>query len=81
MSASDYKITYEFTMPTEIVSTNGIKDGQNVKYSYTLADLGKDIELTTVVKKSGGKFCGLIGMAMGTMIIGLAFYTQKKRKF
>ena len=80
MSASDYKVTYEFTMPSEIVSTNGIKDGQNVKYSYTLADLGKDIELTTVVKKSGGKFCGLIGMAMGTMIIGLAFYSQRKRK-
>ncbi|MFI5211427.1 MAG: hypothetical protein ACHQIH_00975 [Ignavibacteria bacterium] len=81
MGASDYKITYEFTMPSEIVSTNGIKDGQNVKYSYTLADLGKDIELTTVVKKSGGKFCGLFGIMMGTMIIGLAVYSQKKRKF
>jgi hypothetical protein len=80
MGASDYKVTYEFTMPTEIVSTNGTKDGQNVKYSYTLADLGKDIELTTVVKKSGGKFCGLLGMIMGTMIIGLAFYSKKGKK-
>lgn len=80
MSAGDYKVTYEFTMPSEIVSTNGTKDGQSVKYSYTLADLGKNIEMTTVVKKSGGKFCGLFGMIMGTMIIGLAAYSQRKKK-
>lgn len=80
MSASDYKVTYEFTMPSEIVSTNGSKDGQKVKYSYTLADLGKDIEMTTVVKKAGGKLCGLIGMAMGTMLIGFAYYSQKRKK-
>lgn len=80
MSASDYKVTYEFTMPSEIVSTNGTKDGQNVKYSYTLADLGKDIELTTVVKKSGGKLCGIIGMGLSAMVIGLAFYSQRRRK-
>ncbi|MEO8513542.1 MAG: hypothetical protein ABI543_08285 [Ignavibacteria bacterium] len=80
MSASDYKVTYEFTMPAEIVSTNGTKDGQNVKYSYTLADLGKDIEMTTVVKKAKGKLCGIIGMAMGTLLIGFAYYTQRKKK-
>lgn len=80
MSASDYKVTYEFTMPSEIVSTNGSKDGQTVKYSYTLADLGKDIEMTTVVKKTGGKLCGIIGMVMGTMLIGFAYYSQKRKK-
>jgi hypothetical protein len=80
MSASDYKVTYEFTMPSEIVSTNGTKDGQTVKYSYTLSDLGKDIEMTTVVKKSGGKLCGLIGMSMGTLLIGFAFYSQRRKK-
>ncbi len=80
MSASDYKVTYEFTMPSEIVSTNGTKDGQTVKYSYTLADLGKDIEMTTVVKKAGGKLCGLIGMLMGTMLIGFAYYSQRRNK-
>ena len=67
-------------MPSEIVSTNGTKDGQTVKYSYTLADLGKDIEMTTVVKKAGGKLCGLIGMVMGTMLIGFAYYSQRKKK-
>ncbi len=80
MSASDYKVTYEFTMPAEVVSTNGTKDGLNVKYSYTLADLGKDIEMTTVVKKAKGKLCGIIGMAMGTLLIGFAYYTQRKKK-
>jgi hypothetical protein len=80
MSASDYTVTYEFTMPSEVVSTNGTKDGQTVKYSYTLADLGKDNEMTTVVKKSGGKLCGIIGMSMSTLLIGLAYYAQKRRK-
>ena len=80
MSASDYKVTYEFTMPAEVVSTNGTKDGQTVKYSYTLADLGKDIDMTTVVKKAKGKMCGIIGMAMGTLLIGFAYYTQRKKK-
>jgi hypothetical protein len=80
MSAEDYKVTYEFTMPSEVISTNGTKEGETIKYSYTLADLGKDIEMTTVVKKSGGKLCGIIGMAMGTMLIGLAYYSQRKRK-
>ncbi len=80
MSASDYKVTYEFEMPSEIISTNGTKDGQKVKYSYTLGDLGKDIDMTTVVKKSGGKMCGIIGMGLATMLIGFAYYSQRKRK-
>src|SRR4030095_10584124 len=80
MSASDYKVTCEFDMPSEIVSTNGTKDGQNVKYSYTLEDLGKDIDMTTVVKKPKGKLCGLIGMAMSTMLIGFSYYTSRRKK-
>jgi hypothetical protein len=80
MSASDYKVTYEFEMPSEIISTNGTKEGQTVKYSYTLSDLGKDIDMTTVVKKSGGKMCGFIGMAMSTLLIGFAFFAQRRRK-
>lgn len=80
MSASDYKVTYEFLMPSDIVSTNGSKEGETVKYSYTLADLGKDIEMTTVVKKPKGKLCGLFGIVMSTMLIGLALYRQRKKK-
>lgn len=80
MSASDYKVTYEFDMPSEIVSTNGTKDGQNVKYSYTLADLGKDIDMTTVVKKPKGKLCGILGMAMGTLLIGFSYYSGRRKK-
>jgi hypothetical protein len=37
-------------MPSEIISTNGTKDGLTVKFSYTLADLVNDLEMTTVVK-------------------------------
>jgi len=80
MSASDYKVTYEFTMPSEIVSTNGTKEGETVKYSYTLADLGKDNDMTTVVKQPKGKMCGIIGMTFGTMLIGFAYFSQRRRK-
>jgi len=80
MGASEYTITYEFTMPSEIVSTNGTKDGQSVKYSYTLNDLDNDIEMTTVVKKSGGKLCGIIGMSLSAVFIGFAYYSQRRRK-
>jgi hypothetical protein len=80
MNAGDYKITYEFTMPSEIVSTNGTKDGETVKYSYTLANLSKDIEMTTVVKKPKGKLCGIFGMIMGSMLIAAAFWSQKRKK-
>jgi len=79
-NASDYKVIYEFTMPADIVSTNGTKDGQTVKYSYTLGDLTKDIEMTTVVKKPKGKLCGMFGIVMSTMLIGLAFYRQRKKR-
>jgi hypothetical protein len=80
MGASDYKITYEFEMPSEIVSTNGTKDGQKVKWNYTVADLSKDIDMTCVVKASGKKLCGIIGLIPAVFIIGLAFYTQRNRK-
>jgi len=78
-NSSDYKVTYEFTMPSDIVSTNGTKDGQTVKYSYSLADFGKDIEMTTVVKKPKGNLCGILGFVMSTILIGLAYYSQKKK--
>ena len=32
MGASDYKVTYSFDMPSEIVSTNGKKEGQKVSW-------------------------------------------------
>lgn len=80
MGASEYKITYEFEMPAEIVSTNGTKDGQKVKYSYTMADLSKDLEMTVVTKKAKGKTCGIFGMIAALGLIGLAYYTQRNRK-
>jgi phosphatidylinositol mannoside-binding LppM-like protein len=80
MGASDYKVTYEFEMPSEIVSTNGTKDAQKVKWNYTLADLGKDNDMTVVVKKGGKKLCGILTIFPAIFIIGLAYYTQRNRK-
>ncbi len=80
ISASNYTITYEFKMPSEVVSTNGTKDGQTIKYNYSLADLSKDIEMITVVKKSDSKFCGLFGIIAGSTLIGFSFYSQRRKR-
>jgi hypothetical protein len=80
MGASDYKVTYSFDMPSEIVSTNGKKDGQKVSWDYKVSDLGKDIDLTVVVKKPKGKLCGIIGLVLGSAVIGLAYSRQRKEK-
>jgi hypothetical protein len=80
MGASDYKVTYSFDMPSEIVSTNGKKDGQKVSWDYKVSDLGKDIDLTCVVKKPKGKLCGIIGIVLGTAVIGFAYSIQRRKK-
>ena len=81
MGASDYKVTYTFDMPSEIVSTNATKkDGQKLTWNYTVADLGKDIEMTANVKKAKGKTCGIFGMVTAFGLIGLAYYTKRKKK-
>src|SRR3972149_4656157 len=80
MGASDYKITYEFTMPGEIISTNGKKDGQKVTWDYTVADLKNNIDMTCVVKGSSKKLCGILFIFPAALIIGLTVYTQRNRK-
>lgn len=81
MGASDYKVTYTFDMPSEIVSTNATKkEGQKLTWNYTVADLGKDIEMTANVKKAKGKTCGIFGMVMAFGLIGLAYYSKRKKK-
>jgi hypothetical protein len=80
MGASDYKVTYSFEMPSEIVSTNGTKDGQKVSWDYKVSDLGKDIDMTVVVKKPKGKLCGMFGIILGTVVVGFAYSKQRKNK-
>jgi hypothetical protein len=75
--AGNYTITYEFEMPNEIVSTNGIKDGQIVKFSKTTADLKEDIDMIIVVKKSKGKVCGLLGFISAALFISFVYFKQK----
>ena len=81
MGASDTKLTYKFEFPGEVVSTNGRKDGQNVEWDKTLADLKEDVEMTATVKKEGGK-CGLFGLELPIIVVaGMFFlYGFKRRK-
>jgi hypothetical protein len=81
MGASDTKLTYKFEFPGEVVSTNGRKDGKNVEWDKTLADLKEDVEMTATVKKEGGK-CGLFGLELPIVVVaGMFFlYGFKRRK-
>lgn len=69
MGSSDYKLTYEFEFPSEVLNTNGRKDGKSVKWEKSVADLKKDIEMTATIK-SEGKKCGLFGIEM-PLVFGL----------
>jgi hypothetical protein len=81
MGASEYTVTYTFEMPSEIVSTNATKkDGKTLTWEYSVADLGKDIEMTANVKKEGGKTCGIFGAVIGFGLIGMAYFTGRNRK-
>jgi hypothetical protein len=80
MGMNEYKLTYEFEFPGEVISTNGKKDGKVVKWDNTVADLKDDIEYTATIK-SGSK-CGLFGLELPIVILfGMSvFYTARRRK-
>ena len=79
---NEFKLTYEFTMPAEIIATNGIKNGNTVKWEKTVADLTNDVEMTATVKSDGGsKKCGLFGIELPIIVFfGLMFgYTVRNK--
>lgn len=79
MGMNEYKLTYEFEFPGEVVTTNGNKDGQKVKWEKTVADLKTDIEMTATVK--AGKKCGLFGMELPIVfLLGIGFIYLRRRK-
>ena len=80
--SSDYTVTYTFTMPDEIISTNATKkDGKTLTWEYKLPDMAKDVEMTANVKGSAKKkTCGIFGMFLAVGIVGLSYYSQKKKR-
>lgn len=79
MGMNEYKLTYEFEFPGEVVTTNGNKDGQKVKWEKTVADLKTDIEMTATVK--AGKKCGLFGLELPIIfLLGIGFIYLRRRK-
>ena len=79
MGMSDYKLTYEFEFPGEVLTTNGTKDGQKVKWDKTVADLKEDIVMSATVKAS--KKCGLFGLELPIVfLLGMGFIYLRRRK-
>lgn len=79
MGMEEYKLNYEFEFPGEVLSTNGVKDGQKVKWEKTVADLKTDVEMTATVK--GGKKCGLFGMELPIVfLLGMGLIYMRRRK-
>ena len=77
---SDYKLTYEFEFPGEVIATNGKQDGKKVTWNKTVADLKDDVDFTATVK--AGKKCGLFGLELPIVfLLGMTFlYGYKKRR-
>ncbi len=82
MGSGDYKLTYTFEFPGEVLQTNGRKDGKSVVWEKSLADLKKDVEMTAAVKDEGGKKCGLFGLEMPLIFaVGMTLLVKlNKRK-
>lgn len=79
MGSSDYKLTYTFDFPGEVLSTNGRKDGKSVVWEKTLADLKTDVEMQATVKDEGKK-CGLFGFEMPVIFaLGMTFIAGIKK--
>ena len=79
MGMDEYKLTYEFEFPGEVLATNGVKDGQKVKWEKTVADLKTDVEMTATVKAS--KKCGLFGMELPIIfLLGMGFIYLRRKK-
>ena len=77
---NDYKLTYEFEFPNEIVRANGIMKDKKVIWEKTIADLKEDVEMTAIVKE-GTKSCGLFGIELPVIIlVGFVVKTFVKRK-
>ena len=80
MGSSDYKLTYTFEFPGEVLKTNGRKDGKSVVWEKTLADLKTDVEMTASVKDEGKK-CGLFGIEMPLVFaLGMTLLVGINRK-
>lgn len=80
MGSSDYKLTYTFEFPGEVLKTNGRKDGKSVVWDKTLADLKTDVEMTATVKDEGKK-CGLFGFEMPVIFaLGMTLLASLRRK-
>jgi len=77
---SDYKLTYEFEFPNEIVRANGNVGDTKVYWEKTIADLKENVEMTAIVKE-GTKSCGLFGIELPVIIlVGFVIATFYKRK-
>jgi hypothetical protein len=48
--ASDYKLTYEFEFPSEVIMSNGKTSGNTVTWKKTVADLKEDVEFMAYIK-------------------------------
>jgi hypothetical protein len=77
---NDYKLSYEFEFPNDIVRTNGSVEDNKVIWEKTIADLKEDVEMTAIVKV-GTKSCGLFGFEFPVIVLlGLFLIVINKKR-
>jgi hypothetical protein len=80
----DLKIVHEFTFPGEVVGTNGMQNGNTIRWENTIADLTQNVDLVAKINPGNGsekdkKTCGLFGIELPIMFLFTFLYFRLKK--
>lgn len=79
LGASQYKIEYKFEFPNEVISTNGITEGNFVTWNRSVTDLKENIIMNATVKTKSG-ICGIIGIELPVILLLGLILTKYQKK-
>ncbi len=73
LASGEYKLIYGFNFPDEVIISNGVIDGNSVRWEKSLSQLKDDIVMTAEIKNERGA-CGLFGLELpGILLLGLMY--------
>jgi hypothetical protein len=81
MGMEQYKLTYVFEMPGDVISSNATKvEGNVLTWEYRLSDLTKDIHLTATVRGGSKSPVLLISLVVAAVILLFVVFAVATRK-
>jgi hypothetical protein len=82
---NEFNLVHEFTMPGEVLETNGNQSGSTILWENTIADLINPVFMNAKVQVSDqnvptGKSCGLFGMELPILGFLILLVLRSRRK-